>query len=106
MDEKHGSTQSEYKSVSHVEQQLDAILAELKVLKGGFPENEDGSIDVAGHRKYHEEMIAAAKAQTEFWRELKLEIAKKGIWGLIILVLGLILSGLAIKTGITWAPTK
>ncbi len=106
MDDQQGSTQPEYKSVSHVEKQLDEILAELKVIKGGFPENEDGSIDVAGHRKYHEEMIEAAKAQTAFWRELKLEIAKKGIWGLIIIALGLILSGLAMKTGIAWAPTK
>lgn len=94
------------KHQTHVEQQLDAILEELKLIKGAFPENDDGSIDVAGHKRYHEEMIAAAKAQTEFWRELRLDIAKKGVWGLLIIVIGLVLSGLAVKIGIPWTPSK
>lgn len=94
------------KKQSHVEDQLDAILAELKMIKGAFPENDDGTIDAAGHKRYHEEMIAAAKAQTEFWREMKLEIAKKGLWGLLIVLFGLLLSGLAVKTGIPWTPSK
>lgn len=91
---------------SHIEDQLDEILAELKLIKGAFPENEDGTIDVAGHKRYHEEMIAAAKAQTEFWRELKLDIAKKGVWGISVIVVGLIVSGLAVKIGFPWTPTK
>lgn len=93
-------------ATSHIENQLDEILAELKLIKGAFPENDDGTIDVAGHKRYHEEMIAAAKAQTEFWRELKLDIAKKGIWGISVIVVGLIISGLAVKIGFPWTPTK
>jgi tetrahydromethanopterin S-methyltransferase subunit E len=45
-------------------------------------------------------MIAAAEAQTEFWRELRLDIAKKGIWGLLIIVVGLIMVGISAKLGI------
>jgi hypothetical protein len=45
-------------------------------------------------------MIAAAEAQTQFWRELKLEIAKKGIWGLLVIICGLVLVGLSAKLGL------
>jgi hypothetical protein len=85
---------------AHIEEQLNIIIAELKSIKSAFPEDEFGQVDVTGHRRYHEEMLAAAKAQTEFWRELKLDIAKKGIWGLLIVIVGLILSGIAVKFGI------
>jgi hypothetical protein len=86
--------------IAHIEEQLNTIIAELKSIKSAFPEDEFGQVDVTGHRRYHEEMLAAAKAQTEFWRELKLDIAKKGVWGLLIVIVGLILSGIAVKFGI------
>lgn len=44
-------------------------------------------------------MIAAAEAQKEFWQELKLDIAKKGVWGLLIILCGLVITGLAAKFG-------
>jgi tetrahydromethanopterin S-methyltransferase subunit E len=46
-------------------------------------------------------MIKAAEAQTEFWRELRLDIAKKGVWGLLVVICGLILVGVSAKLGFT-----
>lgn len=83
-----------------IEQKLDLILAEIKNLKGAFPKNDDGTVDTDGHRRYHEQLIKAAEAETEFWRELKLDIAKKGMWGLLVIVCGLVIAGLAAKFNI------
>jgi len=43
---------------------------------------------------------AAADAQEKFWIELKLEIAKKGVWGLLIVICGLIVVGVSAKLGL------
>lgn len=90
------------RTLSHIEDQLDQALADLKVIKGAFPEDEFGNVDTLGHRRYHEEMIAAAKAQTRFWQDLRNELVKKGLLWAIIIALGLMGTGLMMKTGITW----
>ena len=82
-----------------IEKKLDLILEHLTKMEGAFARNTDGTVDFDGHRRYHESMIEAAKEQAEFWRELKLDIAKKGTWGLLIIVLGLILVGVQTKFG-------
>ena len=82
-----------------IESQLDEILAEIKKIHGGFPRNEDGDTDFSGHREAHEEMIKAARAQAEFWNELKLDVAKKGVWGILVILIGLVVAGLAAKLG-------
>lgn len=84
-----------------IEERLDLILDELKKMHGAFPRTEDGDTDFDGHRRYHESMIKAAEAQTKFWEELKLDIAKKGAWGLLVILVGLVLTGIAVKFGIT-----
>lgn len=89
-------TQDEGKKI---EDRLDEILAEIKKIHGGFPRDEDGETDFAGHREAHESMIKAAKAQEAFWNELKLDVAKKGVWGMLIIVIGLVMAGLAAKLG-------
>jgi hypothetical protein len=86
------------------EAKLDAILHELGSLKKAFPEDEDGEADFPGHRRYHDAKIAAAKAEETFWRELRLELAKKGAWGLLLIILGLLVAGIAAKTGFTTIP--
>jgi len=83
-----------------IESQLDEILTEVKKIHGAFPRTDDGEIDFSGHREAHEAMIEAAKAQAEFWRELKLDVIKKGVWGLLIIVCGLAITGFAAKFGI------
>lgn len=83
-----------------IDQKLDLILAEMHNLRSAFPKDEDGCVDYDGHRKYHEQLIKAAEAQTEFWRELRLEIAKKGVWSLIYVLCGLVAVGISAKLGI------
>lgn len=82
-----------------IERKLDLILDHLVKMEGAFARNEDGSVDFDGHRRYHESMIEAAKEQAAFWKELKMDIAKKGTWGLLIVILGLILVGIQTKFG-------
>jgi len=89
------------KNEQHIEERLDELLDEMHKITGAFARNNDGSIDFDGHRRYHESMIEAAEAQTQFWREMKLEIAKKGIWGLLVILCGLVMVGLATKFGIS-----
>lgn len=84
----------------NIEHRLDEILQEIKKVHGAFPRTDDGDADFSGHREAHEAMIEAAKAQTEFWRELKLDVIKKGVWGLLIIVCGLAITGFAAKLGI------
>ena len=79
---------------------LDEILAEIKKINTAFPHDEDGSADHIFHRRYHEKLMKAADAEEKFWRELKLDITKKGLWGLLIIILGLILVGITSKLGI------
>ena len=51
-------------------------------------------------------MIKAARAQEEFWKELRIDIAKKGVWGLLIILVGLVLTGIAAKFGVYALPVK
>ena len=90
----------ETKEEMSIEQKLDLILDEFKKLEGAFARNEDGSIDFDGHRRYHEAMIKAAEEQEKFWRDLKMEIAKKGVIAAIIIVLGLLWIGAQTKLGL------
>jgi hypothetical protein len=78
------------------EQREQAHLTELvETLKlGAFP---DG---VAAHRAAHQAMIDAAKQEAEFWRGLKVEIAKKSIWGILQILVILLGAGLAAKFGL------
>jgi hypothetical protein len=84
---------------AHIDKRFDEVMSELQKMSGAFARNSDGTVDYDGHRRYHEAMIAAASAQEQFWRELKLEIAKKGVWGLLVIICGLILVGLSAKLG-------
>ena len=87
---------------AHIEKQLDEIIQTLNVIISAFPK-VDGAVDVEGHRKYHEAMMSAAKEQAEFWRELKLDLAKKGTIGLIVILSGLIFTGVLAKFGVLFS---
>lgn len=94
-----GQTRETKEEVS-IERKLDFIIDSLKRVEAGFPKNDDGTPDIEGHRKFHEAKMRAAEAEENFWRELKLDIAKKGVWGLLVIVMGLVLTGLAVKAGV------
>lgn len=85
---------------AHLDRRFDEILHELQKINGAFARNPDGSVDHDGHRQYHEAMIKAATAQEQFWQELKLEVAKKGIWSLLVIICGLVVVGVSAKLGI------
>ena len=85
---------------AHLDKRFDEVMSELQKISGAFARAPDGTVDYDGHRRYHESMIEAAEAQTLFWRELKLEVAKKGVWGLLVIICGLVLVGLSTKFGI------
>ena len=70
---------------------LESVIEAL--IEEAFPDGANN------HRNAHEAMIKAAQAQERFWDELKLDIAKKGTWGLLITVIGLIMLGAAVKFG-------
>ena len=84
-----------------IEHKLDLILEEMRHIRAGFPKDEDGNADYDGHRKYHEQLIRAAEAQTEFWNDLKKEVAKKGIIAVLVIVCGLLWLGAQTKLGLS-----
>lgn len=86
---------------AHIDRRFDEVMQELKKIGTAFITNEDGSTDFEGHRRFHEEKLRAAKAEAEFWRELKLEIAKKGLWSLLVIICGLVVVGTSAKLGLT-----
>lgn len=82
------------KEMRHIAEMIGDIKTSIEEINKAFP---DGTIE---HRKAHEAMINAAKAQQAFWDDLKLDIAKKGVWGLLIIIIGLVLVGLSTKLGL------
>ena len=78
-----------------VEEKLDMALELIESIIDAFPEGP------AKHREVHEVWMQAKKAETDFWLQLKLDIAKKGTWGLLIIILGLFWVGVTTK-GAVW----
>ncbi len=78
-----------------VEEKLDVALELLDQILYAFPEGP------VPHRQAHQAWIEAKQAEVKFWQELKLDVAKKGAWGLLILVLGLLAAGLSARA-ILW----
>jgi len=77
-----------------IEQKLDLALELLDEILYAFP---DG---IPEHRQAHVAWLKAKEAEVQFWQELKLDIAKKGVWGMLVVVCGLILVGLTVKAGV------
>ena len=82
------------KDVSEVEGMLHKVIESLARIEYAFPDGPER------HRVAHEAMIKAAQAQEEFWNDLKLEIAKKGMWSLLVTILGLVVVGISANIGI------
>lgn len=69
------------------------LLSELK--SEAFP---DGA---TAHRLAHQVMIDAARAEAEFWRDLKSGMVKKSIWGVLQILTILLIAGVGAKFGIS-----
>ena len=97
-------------SNDHVTRQLAELIVSVKAMRSDLRDHEVKEMgwhaeafpggDMTGHRKEHEARIAASKAQEDFWRELRLDIAKKGTWVLLVTILGLGVAGFVTKGGI------
>lgn len=83
-----------------VKDQLDAILEKLGQFEEAFPKDRDEKPDLSGHRRAHEADIAAAKAKEKFYDELRLDLAKKGLWAILLILVGLIFAGALAKLGL------
>ena len=55
----------------------------IKQLELGFP---DGPLP---HRTYHQSVIDSAKAQQKFWNDLSTDLKKKGIYAILLILIGL-----------------
>lgn len=79
---------------------LKSLEEKMKTLEKALPETPLGDPDISGHRQYHDQRIAAARAEELFWHELKLDLAKKGTWAVLLILLGLVVAGIGVKTGV------
>lgn len=77
-----------------LEEKVDEALNLLEAMAEAFPDGPQK------HREAHEAWIAAKQAEAVFWQELKLDVAKKGLWGILVIVTGLIFAGISVKFGI------
>lgn len=64
---------------AHVTEETAVIHSLVRAL----PSKADGSPDVDGHREYHVSLIEEAQARAAFWRDLRMELLRKGLWGLL-----------------------
>lgn len=74
-----------------VEDKLDEVLDMLLNLNDAFPEGP------LKHRADHSSWLEARKNEAIFWQELKLDLTKNGIRGLIVITIGLIFLGIQAK---------
>ena len=91
-------TEDLHRKIEAVDKKLDIVLDTLNDLQSAFPE-VNGKTDYIGHRNAHEAMAKAAEAQEKFWQEMRIDIAKKGAWGILLIVVGLVITGIQIKLG-------
>jgi hypothetical protein len=67
-------------SLEVIEKELMVLTERMDDLSKGFPGG-----DWEGHRRYHEAVIKRMEARTDLYRELQSELAKKGLWALIVM---------------------
>ncbi len=69
-------------SVNEVQtRKLDEVIRRVDALHNGFPNG-----DVESHRRYHETLIAKAEARTAFYKDLRSDLTKKGLWAVVATV--------------------
>jgi hypothetical protein len=68
-------------SLEVLEKDLKVVIERVDDLAKGFPGG-----DWEGHRLYHEAVIKKMEARTHLYEELRAELAKKGLWALIMAI--------------------
>ena len=69
--------------LDHLNKHIADEAVTVQALARALPLRPDGLPDIDGHREYHASLIEEAKARAEFWMELRLELVRKGFWGLM-----------------------
>ena len=80
-----------------IQELLAEISIDMKTVGRAFPRNSLGEIDADGHRAHHEALIRAARSQEDFWVSLKTDLAKKGLGAVILIAIGLMVTGVMAK---------
>lgn len=62
----------------------------VRSLANAFPKKPDGTPDFEGHEIFHSTLIEESRARTVFYRELQHELIKKGLWGLVLILVALV----------------
>jgi hypothetical protein len=62
----------------------------VKGLLRAFPSKPDGTPDFEGHEAFHTALIEESRARTVFYRDLRQELIKKGLWGLVLILSALV----------------
>lgn len=83
-----------------LEEKVDEALSILATITRAFPDGPEA------HRGAHVAMLKASEAQEKFWNELKLDLTKKGIVAIVVILLGLIVAGTIVKLGVLVALAK
>lgn len=60
---------------------IDEVIRRVDDLHKAFPGG-----DWDGHRRYHEELIRKMEVRSAFYEDLRSELAKKGVWALLLLI--------------------
>lgn len=55
-----------------------------------FPKKPNGEPDFEGHELYHSALIDESRARTVFYRDLRQELIKKGLWSLVMIMVALV----------------
>ena len=58
---------------------LEEVIRLVDAIHKGFPENDPDS-----HRRYHETLIQKAAARAAFYKDLRSDLAKKGLWAVLV----------------------
>lgn len=83
--------------LENIEQMLTGISKELHTVSKAFPRTSLGEIDADGHRHYHEALIRSAQQQEKFWSDLRADLTKKGITAIVLVLIGLLITGLGVE---------
>ena len=78
----------------------------LTVLQSAFPEQEDGSLDLRGHRHYHTSKIKAYNEKEKRWKRIWDNLIEKGVTAVITGVVILLGYGFVTWIQITTAAVK
>lgn len=68
-------------SLEVVQRELQVVIERVDDLAKGFPGG-----DWEGHRRYHEAVIRKMEARTKFYDDLRADLAKKGLWAILVMI--------------------